>query len=239
MEPRTSITRSRLSMQIPISMTGRAGINGTTVQHYNQYGLTLGSPPVIPKVLDGRNKLFFFFSWEGIKQVQPEEFIFSVPTDAEKEGDFSAALAGGPSYQLSLEPNTGTLSGGKFTRTPVPNNCLTNKSSYCSHCSQCPASTIDPIAAASLKLYSEPNYTSGVSPITNDDNYDSNVPDTLAFNGFLGRMDYNLSARDHVFFDIRHNYGYFTELNYFKNDSSGYANPRWNWGLRWLQDQKD
>ena len=114
----------------PTNMTANLYFNGRTtpvtpipIAHYNQYGLTAGGPIWIPKVFNGKNKLFFFFAWERINALTPGTTIVTVPTDAEKEGDFSALLAGGSSYQL-YEPNTGTLSGGAFTRTPVPNNCL-------------------------------------------------------------------------------------------------------------------
>ena len=33
-----------------------------------QYGLTIGGPIVIPHIVNGRNKLFFFFSYQGQKQ---------------------------------------------------------------------------------------------------------------------------------------------------------------------------
>ncbi len=194
----------------PTNMTANLYFNGRTtpvtpipIAHYNQYGLTAGGPIWIPKVFNGKNKLFFFFAWERINALTPATTIVTVPTDAEKEGDFSALLAGGSSYQL-YEPNTGTLSGGAFTRTPVPNNCLTNKSSHCASLANA-GITIDPIAAAYLKLYPEPNTTSGVSPITNQNNYNSNAPSYQRYSTEFGRLDYNLSARDHMFFDFRHN----------------------------------
>ena len=62
-----------------------------------QYGLTFGGPIVIPHIVDGRNKLFFFFSYQGQKQNQVvsagEAQTF---TPAEANGDFSQASNGGP-----------------------------------------------------------------------------------------------------------------------------------------------
>lgn len=56
----------------------------------NQYGLTLGGPVFIPKFYDGRNKTFFFFSWQGTKQKQtPPVVARVVPTAAQRAGDFS------------------------------------------------------------------------------------------------------------------------------------------------------
>jgi len=67
------------------------------VLNRNQYGLTFGGPVVIPHLINGRNKLFFFFSYQGQKQTilqligETQTF-----TPAEASGDFSQALNGGP-----------------------------------------------------------------------------------------------------------------------------------------------
>src|SRR5215813_2655576 len=37
------------------------------VSRYNQYGGTVSGPVLIPKVLDGHNKLFFYFGYEAVK----------------------------------------------------------------------------------------------------------------------------------------------------------------------------
>jgi hypothetical protein len=60
----------------------------------NDYGVTLGGPVWIPKVYDGRNKSFFFFSWEDLPQSTLNNTTFNtVPTQAYRDGDFSAATA--------------------------------------------------------------------------------------------------------------------------------------------------
>lgn len=50
----------------------------------NQYGLTAGGPVVIPHVYDGRNKTFFFYSWEALKFKNPNPITAVVPTAAER-----------------------------------------------------------------------------------------------------------------------------------------------------------
>jgi len=49
----------------------------------NQFGVTIGGPVVIPKVFNGRNKLFFFADYEGFRRVQGTVFTGSVPTNSE------------------------------------------------------------------------------------------------------------------------------------------------------------
>jgi hypothetical protein len=63
----------------------------------NQYGGTIGGPIVIPHVINGRNKLFFFFSYQGQKQTQVQlEGEVQTYTPLEAMGNFSQAVNGGP-----------------------------------------------------------------------------------------------------------------------------------------------
>ncbi len=50
----------------------------------NQYGFSIGGPVIIPHVLDGRNKLFFFGDYEGLKRRQGVPHQGSVPTLLER-----------------------------------------------------------------------------------------------------------------------------------------------------------
>ena len=47
----------------------------------NQFGFTAGGPVVIPKLFNGRNKVFFFGDYEGLRRVQGTILTGSVPTD--------------------------------------------------------------------------------------------------------------------------------------------------------------
>lgn len=56
----------------------------------NQYGATLGGPVYIPKLYDGRNKSFFFASYQGtLERRTPPTIARVVPTQAQRSGDFS------------------------------------------------------------------------------------------------------------------------------------------------------
>jgi hypothetical protein len=62
----------------------------------NQFGATVGGPVLIPGAINGKDKLFFFFGYQGQRQnsvlVGP---LFSTFTPAELNGDFSQAGPGG------------------------------------------------------------------------------------------------------------------------------------------------
>ena len=64
----------------------------------NQLGATLGGPILIPGLVDGRDRAWFFVSYQfrSIRETRPLTGV--VPTDAEKRGEFSS---------LILDPSTG------------------------------------------------------------------------------------------------------------------------------------
>jgi hypothetical protein len=83
------------------------------VTHFNQWGLTVGGPIMIPKIYDGRDKAFFFFAYEGLKDSQPVTTDLTVPTtgggltatSGEVNGDFYQALAAGcPGGSRTIQP---------------------------------------------------------------------------------------------------------------------------------------
>jgi hypothetical protein len=55
----------------------------------NQFGFTAGGPVVIPKVFNGRNKVFFFGDYEGLRRVQGTILTGSVPTAAERASGYT------------------------------------------------------------------------------------------------------------------------------------------------------
>lgn len=72
----------------------------------NDYGGSFGGPVWIPKVYNGRDKTFFFFSWEQYRQKEGFTATSSVPTDQERAGDFSFLLV--PTNVLGTNPCDGT-----------------------------------------------------------------------------------------------------------------------------------
>jgi hypothetical protein len=100
----------------------------------NNYGLTVGGPVWIPKFYDGRNKTFFFYSFEGFRnRVGASVTPTSVPPPEFFEGDLRNWVdANGRQYPV-YDPGTTTLQGSTYVRTVFPNN-------------QIPLNRIDPIA---------------------------------------------------------------------------------------------
>ncbi len=93
----------------------------------NQYGVTVGGPVIIPKIYNGKDRTFFFFSYQGTPtRVTPTTVQQVVPTNAQRAGDFSAL-----GTQLHDPFNNGA---------PYPNN-------------QIPTSEFNPVSVASLNTF--------------------------------------------------------------------------------------
>ncbi len=104
----------------------------------NDYGGSFGGPVWIPKVYNGRDKTFFFFSWEQYRQKQGSTNLSTVPTDNERQGDFSAFLTttqvgtnpcdNTPVFQGQIfDPSTASCpTGFQGGRIAFPGNKITN-----------------------------------------------------------------------------------------------------------------
>ena len=67
---------------------------GVPILKRNQFGATIGGPVVLPKIVNGRNKLFFFVAYQGQRQVSTTvNSAVTVFTPAELTGDFSHSNA--------------------------------------------------------------------------------------------------------------------------------------------------
>ena len=65
----------------------------TPLDRQNDYGGTFGGPVVIPHLYNGRDKTFFFFSWEQYRQNQGGVTTSTVPTAKMRTGDFREMFA--------------------------------------------------------------------------------------------------------------------------------------------------
>jgi hypothetical protein len=88
-------------------------------ERFNGTSGGVGGPVWIPKVYNGRNKTFFYFSNDNdLRPVSPTSIVNTVPTAQQLKGDFSQLT------QLIYDPNSTVGSGSSATRTPFPNNTI-------------------------------------------------------------------------------------------------------------------
>ena len=177
-----------------------APLNKKPRDRQNDFGGTLGGPVVIPHLYDGHDKTFFFFSWEQYRNRRGlTNDILTLPTAAERGGDFSALLGGltgainpcngQPVLQGQIfDPSTTQVVGGQTCRLPFPGNKITN---------------ISPVAQKILALLPAPNLpgstVNGV-PGLGLNYQDPATLDHVVTTQTTFRIDENLTAKNKLFF---------------------------------------
>ena len=94
------------------------------VYKQNDFGLTAGGPVYVPKIYNGRNKTFFFASYEGFRQRvgAGNGTFFSVAPAEFYDGDLHNWVDGtGKMYQI-YDPASQSLVNGQYVRPPFVNN---------------------------------------------------------------------------------------------------------------------
>ena len=109
---------------------------------WNQYGFALGGPISIPKVFDGRNRLFFFSNFEGYRDRKQLRGVFNVPPDALRAGNFSGLP------HTIYDPTTRVKNGNVITAVPFPGNTI-------------PSQRIQTVAIKMLEFMPEQNVFGG------------------------------------------------------------------------------
>jgi hypothetical protein len=192
--------------------TNRAGQKKSQLI-FNQWGMTASGPIWIPKVVNGKNKLFWFFGYEGIHDAFPEPLTNTVATAAERKGDFSQLLSVNSSYTI-YDPLSGVTSGSLVQRTPFQGNII-------------PSNRVSPVATKLLDFIPLPNQ---VGQRDGNQNYLADSVRRDVFDGELGRLDYNISDKHKFFYNFRHNYRVEDRNNAYHNIATGNLLNRINWG---------
>jgi hypothetical protein len=189
------------------------------VTRFNQYGFTFGGPVLIPKLFNGRNRLFFFFGSEGIRQSEPEPTFSTVATEAQRNGDFSQLLSipQGADYQL-YDPLTAVTEGAQIRRQPIAGNRI-------------PANRLSPIARNVLGLIPSENFSGAQRGANGTNNYFNNAIRSDVFSSFSGRIDWNVSDKHKLFLSGRYNDRVENRGNRFSNIATGNNLLRQNWGI--------
>lgn len=174
--------------------------------HQNDFGGSLGGPVRIPKLYDGRQKTFFFFSWEQYRNNPGTTSLTTLPTQTEIEnGNFSALL--GPPL---VNPTTGAPVLNPCDNTPVLTGQIFNPLT-----ASCPTGFVggriafpgniippgmfDPVAKKILSFLTvAPNLPGGDNGLVNNFLFRSSEQQrdtTMSF-----RIDQNWGTKDKFFF---------------------------------------
>ncbi len=164
-----------------------------SIYKQNDFGLAAGGPIYLPKLYNGRNKTFFFFTYEGFRnRVGASPTPISVPPPEFFKGDLSNWVDGsGKRYQV-YDPTTTRLVNGSYVRDPLYNN-------------QIPPTMFDPLAVKFMTFAQQylpkPNVVAapGTSSYVRN-NYISNGTSLAPNDKYSIKIDEILSTAHHVSF---------------------------------------
>ena len=150
----------------------------------NQFGFTAGGPLFLPDLYQQRDKTFIFGAYEGLRQETPTTLVTTVPTEAQKRGDFSRIFNPDGSQATIYNPFSTTLLNGVPTRTPFPGNVI-------------PSSFFDPVAVKALAYYPGPNRAGNA--LTGANNFVGTAALPTDSDQYTLRVDHNIDDYQRLF----------------------------------------
>jgi hypothetical protein len=146
----------------------------------NQFGATLGGPI-------HHDKTFYFVNYEGLRKTKSVGQVFSVPTLAQRQGNFSGVAT------IYDPATTIKNANGTYSRLPFPNNVI-------------PSTRLDPVAQAAYNLlYPLPNQPGLTRNLT------SAFKNSTTDDQFTGKIDHRFSDRNTL--STRYTYEYPRRFN--------------------------
>jgi hypothetical protein len=162
------------------------------VLRYNQFGLAVGGPVLIPKLYDGRNRTFFFSNYDAQRVRSQSVFNVTVPTAASRNGEFAEFI--GPNIGTDAigravlqgqlyDPFSERSVNGVAVRDPLPNNSLAGL-----------RSRLDPAAAKLMAYFPNPTETGLLAQ-----NFRQNTASGNDYNRYETRIDHNFTPTQRLF----------------------------------------
>jgi len=149
------------------------------------YGGTVGGALWIPKLYNGKDRTFVFGSFERLQFNRAVDYTRTVPTEAERRGDFSRSVAnvgGTPAPLMLYDPMSVRFEGGRYVRTPFVNSII-------------PQDRLDPAGRFLVNSYPTPNI-SPLDPSFLLNNYQARFPQEFRRNNFNGRLDHRAGVHN-------------------------------------------
>jgi len=175
--------------------------NGAKVKpelRYNVFGGTLGGPVK-------HDRTFFFFSYEGQRLRTGGLDTLTVPSDAQRSGDFSQTFNAAGKVVPLYDPATTQLVNGVNTRMQFPGNII-------------PPNRLDPVALKVLAYYPRPNRTPDNAIGAN--NFKGNYVAATPANFYMGKVDHSLGQRDRLSGRYLWNGGLSSNTSVYANSAS-------------------
>lgn len=158
------------------------------IWHLNQFGGTAGGPIYLPGIYNGKNRSFFFASYQATRNKYANPNVLSLPDPKWINGDFSG-------YRQIYDPDSTTLNPATkvWSRVPFGNN-------------QIPPSRQDPVARKIAPYYPAPNQSATIDPWGPSSNYNWNPVQSLDIDAIDWRLDHNFTDKSKLFLRESFNY---------------------------------
>ncbi len=144
----------------------------------NTFGFQVDGPIYVPKLFDGRNRLFYMVAYEGLRERSSGGDSAIFPDQAQRSGDFSHLPV------TIYDPTTTVLEGGRFVRRPFDNNRI-------------PGNRINNVATKVLSFVPQPNLPGRGFGL---ENYANRGTEANGYDEFLTKLDYRVNDRNNVYF---------------------------------------
>jgi hypothetical protein len=148
----------------------------------NEFGASFGGPVFIPKLYNGRNRTFFFGSWEEYRQRQASTSTSGIWTEAMRNGDFSG-LIDSQNRRVTIYDPWSVGTGPNYVKTPFVGN-------------EIPIARRSPLAKYIYGVTPLP--TNNLSPLVGD-NISVLTPSKMDQRTVTFRGDHRLSQKDAIF----------------------------------------
>jgi hypothetical protein len=184
--------------------------------HRNQFGFNVSGPVLIPHLITNPQNTFFTLSYEGVRETVSRASLHTVPTTAQRNGDFSKTVdqsgnpliiydptttAPNPAYDPTQSVSTSNL---QYLRSPFPGNII-------------PSDRLVPVVQQALSYYPMPN--AHVGPFF-ENNYFVNAPQYDTADGIIARVDQSIGSRNRLSFETAISNGFVSAPKYFPNLAS-------------------
>lgn len=192
--------------------------NGESVSplRRNQFGFNVAGPVLIPHLIKNPKSTFFALSYEGVREDIFRASLHSIPTAAQRNGDFSqtvdqagnllpiydpAATSPNPAYDPTQPVSTTNL---QYLRSAFPGNRI-------------PADRLAPIVQQALSLYPLPN--TDIGPFFQN-NYFVNAPEIDTADGIIAKLERQFGERHRLTSNSTISSGFLSSPKYFPNIAS-------------------
>ncbi len=192
--------------------------NGESVSplRRNQFGFNVAGPVLIPHLVENSKNTFFALSYEGVRESIFRASLHTIPTAAQRTGDFSQTVDQAGNLLPIYDPATTTPNPAYNPSLPVSTSNLQYlRSTFAGN--RIPPDRLAPTVQQALALYPLPN--TNIGPFFQN-NYFVNAPAADTADGIIAKVEHQFGARNRLTSVSTISSGFLSSAKYFPNIAS-------------------